>query len=85
MHRDIKPDNFLMHGDKVKMCDFGTVKDTRNGPPFSEYVSTRWYRSPETVLRSTEYGPASDIFAVGCIMGELFNLYPVFPGESEAD
>ena len=68
------------------MIDFGTVKDVgKDNPPYTTYVSTRWYRAPECVLRSPNYGPSSDIFAVGCVMAELFNMTPLFPGASELD
>ena len=43
---------------KVKMIDFGTIKDFQNSDgPFTTYVSTRWYRAPECVLRTQQYGP----------------------------
>lgn len=32
---------------------------------------TRWYRPPEIILVEKEYGPAVDVWAVGCIMAEL--------------
>jgi len=37
----------------------------------SDHVVTRWYRPPEIILIEKEYGPAVDIWSVGCIMGEL--------------
>lgn len=37
----------------------------------SDHVVTRWYRSPEIILIEKDYGPAIDIWSVGCIMGEL--------------
>ena len=43
------------------------------------------YRAPEVLLRSTSYNSPIDIFAMGCIMAELFTLRPLFPGSSEAD
>lgn len=88
VHRDLKPENFIIDEEtlEVKMIDFGTVKDVgKTNPPFTSYVSTRWYRAPECVLRSTSYGTVSDIFAVGCIMAELFNSKPLFPGSSELE
>ena len=83
IHRDLKPENFMINEKtlEVKIIDFGTVKDIANSnTPFTTYVSTRWYRAPECVLRAENYGTASDIFAVGCILGELYNSTPVFPG-----
>jgi protein kinase len=54
-------------------------------PPFTDYVSTRWYRAPEILLRSTTYSSPIDQFACGAIMAELFTLRPLFPGASEVD
>jgi serine/threonine protein kinase len=68
------------------MIDFGTAKDLKEAKaPFSSYVSTRWYRAPEQVLRSNNYGPGIDIFAAGCILAEFYNIGPLFPGTSELD
>ena len=49
----------------------------------ADYVSTRWYRAPEVLLRSPHYGAPIDLFAVGAIMAELYTLRPLFPGSSE--
>lgn len=38
----------------------------------SDHVVTRWYRPPEIILIEKEYGPAIDIWGVGCILAELF-------------
>ena len=86
LHRDIKPENFVINRDTytVKMIDFGTSRDVSNvKPPYTAYVSTRWYRAPECALRTYYYGPASDIWAIGCVMAELFLGMPIFPGSSE--
>lgn len=88
IHRDIKPENFVINEKtlQVKIIDFGTIKNiAKNEPPYTTYISTRWYRAPECVLRSTTYTTASDIFALGCVMAELFNSNPLFPGSSELD
>jgi cyclin-dependent kinase-like len=50
----------------------------------TDYVATRWYRSPELLL-SDRYSTEVDIWAIGCIMGELTDGEPLFPGESEVD
>ena len=84
-HRDIKPENCLVRGDTVKLADFGLAREIRSRPPFTEYVSTRWYRAPEVLLRSSSYNSPIDQFAVGAIMAELFTLRPLFPGASEPD
>lgn len=84
-HRDVKPENILVSKDTVKMADFGLAREIRSRPPFTDYVSTRWYRAPEVLLRSVTYNSPIDLWAVGCIMAELYLLRPLFPGSSEAD
>ena len=86
LHRDIKPENFIINREtyEVKMIDLGTARDTHNQkPPYTAYVSTRWYRAPECALRTYYYNATSDIFAIGCVMAELFLGMPIFPGQSE--
>ncbi|CAH8870325.1 unnamed protein product [Trichobilharzia szidati] len=85
-HRDMKPENLLCNGpDTVKLADFGLAREIRSQPPYTDYVSTRWYRAPEVLLRSTSYNSPVDLFAVGCIMAELYTFRPLFPGSSEID
>lgn len=85
-HRDMKPENLLCSGpDCVKIADFGLAREIRSRPPYTDYVSTRWYRGPEVLLRSTNYNSPIDIWAVGCIMAEMYTLRPLFPGSSEID
>lgn len=84
-HRDMKPENLLVSGDSVKLADFGLAREIRARPPFTDYVSTRWYRAPEVLLRSSVYNSPLDIWACGCIMAELYTLRPLFPGASESD
>ena len=84
-HRDMKPENMLVKGEAVKIADFGLAREIRSRPPFTDYVSTRWYRAPEILLRSTNYNSPVDIFACGAIMAELYMLRPLFPGNNETD
>lgn len=35
---------------------------------------TRWYRAPELIIMEKDYGPAIDMWALGCITGELFGM-----------
>lgn len=86
IHRDIKPENLLVNSDdSLKLCDFGFArKIPQEGARLTDYVATRWYRSPELLL-TDKYGKPSDIWAVGCIMGELTDGKPLFPGKDQID
>lgn len=84
-HRDLKPENLLVNGDKIKIADFGLAREIRSIPPYTDYVSTRYYRAPECILKSTNYNSPVDIWAIGCIMAELYNFKPIFNGTTEKE
>ena len=44
-----------------------------------------WYRAPELVVGDAQYGPAVDVWAIGCVFGELLNGQPIWPGKSDVD
>ena len=84
-HRDIKPENILIRNDQVKLADLGSCKGIYSKPPFTEYISTRWYRSPECLLTDGYYNYKMDIWGLGCVFFELLTLVPLFPGDDEID
>jgi serine/threonine protein kinase len=57
----------------------------RPGSKYTEYVATRWYRSPELLVGDAEYTKAVDIWAAGCMFAEVLTGMPLFPGESDLD
>jgi hypothetical protein len=69
----------------IKICDLGQAREVRSRPPYTEYVSTRWYRAPEVLLRSRYYNSPVDMWAAGVTMAELFAGRPAFPGTSEVN
>ena len=59
--------NFVMENLDVKQND----KNVGDIDPKTTRVGTRFYRAPEIILKDSNYGFASDVWAVGCILGEL--------------
>ena len=98
VYRDIKPENILIDvGQNLKLCDFGFARRI-NSPDevLTDYVATRWYRAPELLLGppfyeadgrqvTSPYGTPVDVWAIGCLMMELIDGEPLFPGESDID
>ncbi|XP_057315781.1 MAPK/MAK/MRK overlapping kinase-like [Hydractinia symbiolongicarpus] len=84
-HRDIKPENILLKNDVVKLADFGSCRSVYSKQPYTEYISTRWYRAPECLLTDGWYTYKMDLWSVGCVFAEIMSLRPLFPGSNELD
>jgi serine/threonine protein kinase len=89
-HRDIKPQNLLIDPllQKLALCDFGSAKKISN--PAKErsvaYISTRYYRAPELLMCCEHYGQEVDLWAAGCVLGEMMRSGRIlFEGKSNAD
>ncbi|KAF5737992.1 cyclin-dependent kinase C-1-like [Tripterygium wilfordii] len=88
LHRDIKGSNLLIDNEgNLKLADFGLARSfshDHNGN-LTNRVITLWYRPPELLLGATRYGPAVDMWSVGCIFAELLNGKPILPGKNEPE
>ncbi|XP_054740271.1 cyclin-dependent kinase 10 [Anastrepha obliqua] len=85
IHRDLKVSNLLMTDQGcVKIADFGLARlFGEPATPMTPQVVTLWYRSPELLLGSATQTTAVDMWAVGCILGELLSHKPLLPGNTE--
>lgn len=87
LHRDIKPQNLLISRNKdLKVADFGLGRSF--GIPIknlSHEVVTLWYRSPDVLLGSRQYGTTVDMWSVGCVFAEMVTCSPLFPGKNDAE
>merc|ERR1712062_577678 len=87
LHRDLKASNLLLsHNGILKVGDFGLAREY--GSPLKNYtaiVVTLWYRAPELLLGTKRYSTHIDVWSIGCILGELLMMEPLFPGKSEVD
>ncbi|GAB2216702.1 hypothetical protein Droror1_Dr00024479 [Drosera rotundifolia] len=88
MHRDIKTSNILLNNEGVlKLAGFGLANfiSTRYKQPLTSRVVTLWYRPPELLLGSTNYGASVDLWSVGCVFAEILIGRPILKGKTEVE
>uniref|UniRef100_A0A7S1H5N4 Protein kinase domain-containing protein n=2 Tax=Hemiselmis andersenii TaxID=464988 RepID=A0A7S1H5N4_HEMAN len=96
VHRDLKPANLVVDSQcRLKICDLGLSRHISDNATmteaqscderFTDYVVTRWYRSPELLLGAARYTSKVDMWAAGCILGEMMMRKPLFPGANTSD
>jgi len=101
LHRDVKGSNLLVDASgNLKLADWGLAvdgraenkkgffRDSRSRSPraaLTPKVVTLWYRPPELLLGATEYDGRVDVWSAGCVLAELINGEPVFPGKTETE
>jgi DNA-binding beta-propeller fold protein YncE len=71
VHRDVKPHNVLVEGDRAYLSDFGLAKALGDSGALSgaSIVGTAEYMSPEQ-WRGEQVGPAADVYSLGCVLFE---------------
>ena len=98
IHRDIKLSNLLYNGKgQLKVADFGLARfygtpaintadletHEQQNERLTPKVQTLWYRAPELLLGVESYSTSIDMWAVGCIFGELLLGRPLMPGKTD--
>lgn len=83
LHGDIRPENILFNGDKIKIIDFGNSlykKDFSNRKMYPR--GTRYYRPPEWILYA-DYDFSADLWAFGCIVYEMLTNKCLFDPQKD--
>ncbi|MDI1462369.1 protein kinase [Catellatospora sp. KI3] len=79
VHRDITPDNIMLHGEQVTVLDFGIA--ARVGEPDDDSTGASFgtpaYVAPER-LDGTPAQPATDVYALGVVLFEMLTGHPPF-------
>jgi DNA-binding beta-propeller fold protein YncE len=86
VHRDVKPHNVLVEGDRAYLSDFGLAKAIDESATGSaSVVGTAQYMSPEQ-WRGDSIGSAADVYSLGCVLYEaLTGIAPFQRGEEETE
>ncbi|MGN6586950.1 MAG: protein kinase domain-containing protein [Solirubrobacterales bacterium] len=87
VHRDVKPHNILVEGDRAYLSDFGLAKafDESGAASSASVVGTAHYMSPEQ-WRGDSIGPAADVYSLGCVLYEaLTGIAPFAREEAETE
>jgi serine/threonine-protein kinase len=85
VHRDVKPHNILLEGERAYLTDFGLAKALGDSGVLSgaSVVGTVEYMSPEQ-WRGERVGPPADVYALGCVLYEsLTGVVPYSRREGE--
>lgn len=87
IHRDVKPENVLMHEGEPLVSDFGIALavTAASGNRMTETglsLGTPFYMSPEQASADRELGPQSDVYSVGCMLYEMLVGEPPHTGKT---
>lgn len=86
IHRDVKLGNLLYGSDgKLRLADFGLARTYDPHASLTLQVASLWYRPPELLLGAVSYGPSIDLWACGCVLGELLVGRPLFAGTNDSE
>ncbi|HEX9762570.1 MAG TPA: LpqB family beta-propeller domain-containing protein, partial [Acidimicrobiia bacterium] len=85
IHRDVKPENILIHDGQATVADFGIALAVRQagGTRLTETglsIGTPSYMSPEQAMGDRELDARSDIYSLGAMLYEMLAGEPPFVG-----
>ncbi len=88
VHRDVKPENILLTSGGAMLADFGIARDPQEGTGVTTtggFIGSPRYSSPEQLKGDKTVGPASDQYALACLLFEALAGRPTFEASNPAD
>lgn len=88
VHRDVKPENIMLTSAGAMLADFGIARDPQGSTGATTtggFIGSPRYSSPEQLKGDTAVGPASDQYALGCLLFEALAGRPPFDAKNHAD
>lgn len=88
MHRDVKPQNFMIDPKRRKavLIDWGLAEFYHPGVEYNLRVATRYYKPPELLIGIRQYDYSLDMWSLGVMLaGILFRCDFFFKGEDDID
>ena len=83
VHRDIKPDNILLHEGAAMVADFGIGRALSGQGSVTQTglaIGTPAYMSPEQASGESTIDGRSDLYSLGCVLYEMLAGEPPFTG-----
>ena len=83
VHRDVKPENILLHEGAAMVADFGIGKALSSGGSITQtgvLIGTPAYMSPEQASGEGEIDGRSDLYSLACVLYEMLSGEPPFTG-----
>ena len=82
IHRDIKPNNILIHDGVIKICDFGFAKKRQQNDMMNTFCGSPLYMAPE-IFKLSDYTDKTDIWSLGVVIYEIIYKKHPYPSDNK--
>lgn len=82
IHRDIKPNNILIHSNIIKICDFGFAKKREDNDMMNTFCGSPLYMAPE-IFKLSNYTHKTDIWSLGVVIFEIIYKKHPYPSDNK--